>query len=381
MFTTGTKYFVGLTAVGLVATVLYAIASDWGALGTVGLLSAIVALGFLLGINSFIHEGEVAPGDAAVAETSGAAQRAPGRSAWPAVTSVGLAIVAVGLVTLQPIFILGVVVVLAGGAEWLVQAWSERASADGRFNEMARGRMAYPLELPLAAALLLGIVVFGFSRLVLNLDKSAGVLIFAVAGAIVLFIGAILASKKNISKGLVGGMCAIGLVALAVGGIATGLSGERQQLAEAAEADHFDVNNRECDEKEHEWDEKASQSISAKSNVAATVRLTDEGLTARQVGIPQELSTVTLSRSNPSGIIFQNETGEPRRLNFELDSVALEGTDPPVYEQRITCTAMVEDGGAQYISVTIGIPSFAADKPYRMVVPGLDGTEIKIVVP
>jgi hypothetical protein len=381
MFTTGTKYFVGLAAVGLVTSVFYAVASDWGALGMVGLLSAFAALIFLVGINAFIREGDVAADDATAVATSGAAQPSPGRSAWPAVFSVGLAIGAVGLVTLPAIFILGVVVALAGGAEWMVQAWSERASADGRFNAVVRGRLAYPLELPLAAAFLLGIIVYGFSRLVLTLDKSAGVLLFGVAGAIVLFVGALLAGKKDISKSVVGGMCAIGLVALAAGGIATALSGEREQLVTAAAEDHFSVEHRKCDDKEHEWDEKASQSISAKSNIAATVRLTEDGLVARQVGLTGDLSTVTFARSNPSSIIFYNETDEPRRLNLELDTVELEGTDPPVSEQRIVCTAMVEKGGAQYVSVTVGVPSFAAESPYRMVVPGVDGTEIVIVVP
>lgn len=381
MFTTGTKYFVGLAAVGLAASVVYAIASDGGALGTVGLLSAFVVVLFMLGINSFVREGDAPAAESAAVESSGAAQRAPGRSAWPAVTSIGLAVCAVGLVTLQPIFIVGAVVALAGGAEWLVQAWSERASADGRFNATARGRVAYPLELPLAAAFLLGIIVYGFSRLMLNFDKSAGTLLFGVAGAVVLFFGAVLASKKNLSKGIVGGMCAIGLVALAAGGVATALSGERQQLVDAAAEDHFSLEHRECDDKEHEWDVKASQSIAAKSNIAATVRLTDEGLKASQVGIPGDLTSVVITRSNPSGIIFYNETSEPRRLNLELDSVALEGTDPPVFEQRVLCTSMVKEGGSQYVNVTIGVPSFAAETPYRMVVPGVEGTEIEIVVP
>lgn len=379
MITTGSKYLIGTTVAAVIGTALYAIATGWGAMGTVGLLSAVVALGFLVSIASFIRDGDVAPGDAAAAETSGAAAPAPGASPWPAVLGVGLAVVAVGMVTLPAIFMLGVVVVLAAGLEWLVQSWSERASADGTFNARVRGRTAYPLELPIAAALLLGVVVYGFSRLMLTISKESGAILFAVVGAIILFFGFVIAGRRNLSKGIVGGICAVGLVLMAGGGIAFGLAGEREQLTEAFEEDHFSAEHRECDEESHDFDKKASQSLAAKANVAATVYLTDEGLQAEQVGIPGRVQSITLPRSNPSTIIFKNETAEERRLNFELEEVAIEGTD--AVEQRILCTSKVEEGGTQSLTIAVGLPSYASEAPYRMVVPGVEGTEITIVVP
>lgn len=380
MITTGTKYFLGISTAAAVGLTLYAIATGWGAMGTVGLLTALVALGFLVWVASSIRDGDVpADADAATIATSGAAQRAPGASPWPAVVGVGLAVVAVGMVTLPAIFILGIVVLLAGLAEWLVQAWAEGASSDPAYNERVRGRMAYPLELPIAGALLLGVVVYGFSRLVLAVSKETGPLLFGVAGALVLLFGFLIARRPNLSKGVVGGMCAIALIGLAAGGVATALSGERQSLTDAVEEDHFAVENRECDENAHEFDEKASQTIAATANAAAYVFLTEEGLHAEQVGIPGELTSITLQRSNPSTILFFNKTPEERRLNLELEQVQIEGTD--AFEQRVLCTSLVEQDGSQSITVTIGLPSATSEVPFRLVVPGVDGTEIEIVVP
>lgn len=92
MITTGTKYFLGISTAAAVGLTLYAIATGWGAMGTVGLLTALVALGFLVWVASSIRDGDVpADADAATIATSGAAQRAPApapgppssASAWP----------------------------------------------------------------------------------------------------------------------------------------------------------------------------------------------------------------------------------------------------------------------------------------------------------
>lgn len=379
MITTSSKYLIGLTTAAVVGFSVYAIATGWGAMGSVALVSAIVALGFLVGIMQFVRDGQVAANDAAAIATCGAAQQAPGSSAWPAVFGVGLGVTAVGSVTLPAIFKLGVVVILAAGVEWLVQAWAERASADSRFNAVVRARTAYPLELPIAAAVLLGIIVYGFSRLMLTVSKDAGTLLFAVFGAVILLFGFAIARRPGLSKGVVGTICAVGLIAMAAGGVATALSGERSQLTEAAEEDHFSIEHRSCDAEAHDWDEKAAQTVGGKANIAATVYLTDDGLHAEQIGMPGELSTVTLQRSNPSRILFYNETSEPRRLNLELEQVAIEGTE--AFEQRVVCTALVKEGGAQLMTVVIGLPSATSETPFRMVVPGVEGTEIEIVVP
>ena len=71
--------------------------------------------------------------------------RACGRSS----AALGAVLVVVGLVTYPVVFMFGIIALLAAAVEWMVQAWSERASADVAFNADVRGRIAHPLEFPI----------------------------------------------------------------------------------------------------------------------------------------------------------------------------------------------------------------------------------------
>ena len=59
--------------------------------------------------------------------------------------------VVVGIVSYPVVFIFGIIALIASAAEWMVQAWSERASADGEFNAVVRARISHPLEFPVLA--------------------------------------------------------------------------------------------------------------------------------------------------------------------------------------------------------------------------------------
>ena len=60
-------------------------------------------------------------------------------------------------------FIAGLVVVGLAALEWVVQSWSDRASADPAFNDRLRGRIMIRCEFPVAGLLCGGLIVFGFS--------------------------------------------------------------------------------------------------------------------------------------------------------------------------------------------------------------------------
>jgi hypothetical protein len=86
--------------------------------------------------------------------------------------ALGAVVLTVGLVTYQAVFIVGVVLLLAAGAEWTAEAWAERASADPAYNAEVRSRIANPLEFPLGAAIGIGIIAYAFSRIMLWLSKT-----------------------------------------------------------------------------------------------------------------------------------------------------------------------------------------------------------------
>ena len=186
MFTTGNKFLIGGTTVATIAAILYGV-TQGGSRGTIGLVSAAIALGVIAGANVYTRDSNVsAMGDASAHERVPAAQRAPGRSIWPFVFAFGAVTIVVGLVTQQTFVIIGLIAVLAAGAEWMIEAWAARASSDPEYAAEVRNRMANALEFPLAGAIGVGALVYAFSRMMLWTSKTTSVVIFSGMAALVL---------------------------------------------------------------------------------------------------------------------------------------------------------------------------------------------------
>jgi hypothetical protein len=182
MFTTGSKFLIGSAVLAAISAIAYGVAQD-GVMGTIGLASAAVALAFLAGINIYTRDANIWADEIESVETAPAAARPPADSIWPMAFALGAVVLTLGLVTYQAVFVVGVVLLLAAGAEWTAEAWAERASADASYNAEVRSRIANPLEFPLGAAIGIGIIVYAFSRIMLWLSKTNTVIAFAVMGA------------------------------------------------------------------------------------------------------------------------------------------------------------------------------------------------------
>ena len=74
MFTTGSKLLIGYSVLAIVAAVLYGVTQE-GTLGTIGLVSAAVALAFLASINVFVRDSNVSATDIDAHATAPAARR------------------------------------------------------------------------------------------------------------------------------------------------------------------------------------------------------------------------------------------------------------------------------------------------------------------
>jgi hypothetical protein len=85
---------------------------------------------------------------------------------------------------------------------------------------------------------------------------------------------------------------------------------------------------------------------------------------------------IQLPRSNANNILFRNETSEPRRFIAEMADV--DGSPARI------CTALVEEGGVQLLTVNYSAPSFDPVVEelggYAFVVAGLDD-RIEVIVP
>lgn len=380
MITTSSKLFYGLGAVSIAGSIVWMIAHDGGALGAVALVFIAIAAIFLGAIASYVRDGHVLSTDTEQHDSAPAAQRGPGRSWFPLGVALSLGTLVVGLVTSPGIFKVGVALLIAMLGEWLIQNWSDRASSDPSYNERVRGRVVHPLEIPIGGALLLAVIVLSFSRIFLSLSVNAGPIVFAIVGALVLFFGSMLSIRPGTSRRVVGTICGVALVGLSVVGVVLALDGEREQLTEAAEEDHFA--HRACGEEADYSDEDAVRAVSAKSSVAATVTLKNGVLYAEMDGYSGPLTSITLQRSLNSNILFQNEDEGEHRMVVTYGKV-VESLGGGVERETLlqACTSLVAKGGQQGVVVNVPKPSFSSTEGFSITVPGLEGASVEVLVP
>jgi len=381
MFTTGSKLFLGATAVSIVSAIVVggSIGGATGLMGTVGIITVAVVFAFLAGMNLYTRDGNVGAQQEGALTSSAAAQRASGNSAWPLVTAVGAAGVVVGSVSHPVVFKVAIVVLLAAIVEWMVQGWSERASADAAFNASVRKRLLQPLEFPIFGALVLGVVVYSFSRIMLSANKDAGRWVFIALAALIFAAGFVFARGKA-AKSTAIGITAIATVALVGVGVVSAVQGQRHIEA------HADMTTAVClgtatEAEAEEVDHKANQSVSSRSNPAANVILKEDGtLVAFILGIPNvEYHELTVPRSADVRIIFRNQTEEPRRLTAHLGTFA--APDGTAGSETASCTTAVEQDGEGFLTLRLTKSQLASSTPFRLTVPGVEGQEIKLLVP
>ncbi len=382
MFTTGSKLFIGGSVLAVVAAIVFGVSYDgaaaWSA--AIGLISVAIALMFLMGINFWVRDSNVGGMQRDATTMSAAAQGRPGNSMWPAIGAVGGALVAIGLVATPVVFKAGIVVLLIALFEWLVQAWSDRASADKRFNAAVRGRIMHPLEFPVLGAVGLTVIIYSFSRIMLFLSKEAGPAVFVILAALITVGGFLFASKATLKNSVIAGICTVATLGLVSTGAVMAIDGEREMH------EHPTVSNEPAvcaSNDETEVDEKGSQTVAAKSNVAATIIYNAEGqLYGQQVGTGDYSRTITLPRSTTSHIMFRNLSDEDVRLTATLGSFVTDVNGTPVTEKPVTCTTLVEPDGRQFMTLYYPKSSAATpDDPYTFVVPGVEGASVEIVVP
>ena len=254
MFTTGSKWFLGLGLVSLVLAAAYGWSTGGSGLGpvTVGykggvgdhfgyaLLLSFGAVGVLLGLVALATR-DSAP--SALAELTGTdtapALSAPSRpSYWPILGAFGVALVGLGLVISNVMFVIGFFLLLGVTVEWMVLAWSDRATGDPEANRLVRNRVMGPFEVPLAGFLIAAGAVAAISRILLTSSELGAVGVATALGVVILGIGALLAAKPTISSNVVVGLLAVCAVAVIAAGVASAARGERIIEPHETHAEH-----------------------------------------------------------------------------------------------------------------------------------------------
>ena len=242
MFTTGARWFFGVTIYALLAALVYGLGSGAGLMGVLSLglkggageLGGLVVLVSLAGAAAFVGSLVLVYRDADAEEirTSLAIEAVPMAtppatpSYWPLVSAFGAALVVLGVVVGAGMVALGLFVIAAALVEWMVQAWSDRATGDAEANRQIRNRIMYPLEIPIGAAVVVGAIVFLLSRVLLSLPTSGSTVIAIIVSAVLLVAFFLIAARPKITKGLVAGLIVVGAVAVLVGGVLAVASGD-----------------------------------------------------------------------------------------------------------------------------------------------------------
>lgn len=260
MLTTASKFFFAGAAVAFLASYVYGIGTDGDLLGvlTLGLkgpvgelagytiLQTVGALLLGLGATSSILRDADPDVQAATArlEALPPATAPVSTSYWPVLGALAAVIAAVGLVASPVLFVIGALGVLLVLLEWMVSAWSERATGDPALNRQIRNRLMYPLEIPVAGALGILVLVVSVSRVFLALPKNGSSAIAIVASALILAFGFVVAYRPKLSKDAIAGVLAVcGLLVIA-GGIGAAVAGPREfehhGEEHGDEADHTD---------------------------------------------------------------------------------------------------------------------------------------------
>ncbi len=147
-------------------------------------------------------------------------------SVWGIVTAFGVGAIIIGIAVSQAFFILGLAVLFVVGLNWVVLAWSDRATGDPAVNEVIRRRVLGPVEIPMIGSLIIAVIAIGMSRVFLAVSKEGA----TIAGSIVtvlVFGTAVVLSKVDVKRNVMSGIVVLGAALVLVGGIVGAAVGQR----------------------------------------------------------------------------------------------------------------------------------------------------------
>lgn len=266
MFTTGTKFFYAVTVVALFAAAVVGFGTggglsgvlSFGLLGGVGEASGYVVLVFIAVAAAVLGTALalLRDGDPEVQATVAGLDAPPpavpasGPAYWPVLGAFAAVLVVLGVVISPVLFVIGGLTGLFVALEWTVQVWSDRATGDPEVNREIRNRLMYPIEIPVAGAAAVGIVIFAVSRMFLALPSLASSLTAVVVAAIVLGFAFLVAYRPTLSRDAVAALVVVTALAIVGGGVTAAVVGEREfeVHAEEGEGEH---EGGEAEEGEH----------------------------------------------------------------------------------------------------------------------------------
>ncbi len=243
MFTTGSKWFLGLGFFSLVLAAAYGWSTGGTGLGPVSagynggvgdhlgytMLLSLGLLGVFLGLVALAVRDASPSALAQLAGTDEAPPVAPPAhlAYWPVLGALGLTLVVLGLVVSNVLFIAAFILLIGVLVEWMVLTWSDRATGDPEANRIVRARLMGPYEVPLIGVLLAGGTVAALSRVFLTSSKEGAVWVATGIGAVVFLVGLVIATRPKLSANVVAGVLVVAALGVVTMGVLSASRGER----------------------------------------------------------------------------------------------------------------------------------------------------------
>ncbi|MEZ5376554.1 MAG: hypothetical protein R2733_08565 [Acidimicrobiales bacterium] len=243
MFTWGSKFLFAISLVALISACVYGLVTGGQPVG-------VISAGYKGGVGEhlgytilvFASVSALVLGTVAVIARDGDAEamaQLAGTGTVPAVTppadpaiwgllsAFALASVIVGAAVSRAFLYLGIAVFAVVLIQWLVQAWSDRATGDPEVNRIIRRRVIGPIEVPLMGTVGIAVIVLGVSRIFLAAPSQTWSVVAGSVITIVLFGSAVLLSKVQVPKSVSTALMVLGAVVVLAGGIVGAAVGER----------------------------------------------------------------------------------------------------------------------------------------------------------
>lgn len=161
-------------------------------------------------------------------------------SYWPALAALSVAMIAIGLVANPATFVAGVLILGISFLMWTIRTWAEHATGNDRVNEEVRERIAFGLEVPLLAVVVIGAVAVSMSRVFLTVDRIGAVVVAAIIAFLFFVLGVAIAYVPKISRNVVAIVVIVGALFVIGGGVVSTAVGEREFEHHEAEEEHGD---------------------------------------------------------------------------------------------------------------------------------------------
>lgn len=165
------------------------------------------------------------------------AQAPTSPSYWPVIVAFGLGLTVIGIAISAAIMGIGLVFAGVAMAEWAISAWADRISGDPVVNKNVRNRLLWPLEVPVAGAAGMAVLVIGLWQVFLAVSKFSALWVATGIAAAVFLAAVVFAMAPKVGKSAVVAVLTAGAIGIITAGIIAAAVGSRD-FHEIHPADH-----------------------------------------------------------------------------------------------------------------------------------------------